>query len=612
MNRFAFALLVVSGFLALVVEGQHETALRQPLKRAASSSVPQGHETMTQGRTNAGSAQVTLSNTMQQPQRQMQQGQYVPGNTLDSSSSLQLTRSSVGQSIASPSSSIRSSESNRSSRMYTNDAVSSLTSSSASSLAQSQGQVEDQRNNGGLRGSEPQILTRQTNSGTSQAIPGETSQSGLSLPASRQRSDGFEQTMSRSNAVQVSTADPGGSRTSLEGRVASADLVESQSSMLTSTTTNESDPTIETLEHSMESQYDTNKDIVDESTFTTLDRGEVTEQFMQPMEMTSPQELPDQVIYPDHVPGYATLATTSQIVPVSSSIVPESQAEAPLPKHGKFNVEEDAAECKPLQPQEIPVSPTWLSSYPGSGSKMTWRLIESVTGLSTGDDLDSNGQVANGVAVAVKTHYPSHSTEDVFRQSKLEGISRAILVLRNPMHALPAYFRFVYYVEQKNERASKAEQPPEEAWRAWLNNNFKSEVKLWVDHVRWWMANFTRENLHLLPYEYLSSPERGSDELQKVGHFLASVDPVVASHLLEPEKFCCVWETMVDRAEITASRERKKAVYMEGHLEAFIQALIPLRDEFKTFQEFFILMQEYLGNIVTEKLVLVEARTKQA
>lgn len=52
---------------------------------------------------------------------------------------------------------------------------------------------------------------------------------------------------------------------------------------------------------------------------------------------------------------------------------------------------------------------------------------------------------------------------------------------------------------------------------------------------------------------------------------------------------------------------------MLSFLETFFQALIvELQDECKIFHAFFILVQEYVGDIVAEKLVLVETRTMQA
>ena len=584
MKGFVFVLVAFAGFLVFAVDGQHEAALRQQVKEADSSAAATGRETIRQSRQNASGA-VPRSN-LQLPQTQTQQVGNVQDDALSSSVASHSMQSSVDQlsaSSLSQTSTPANNGSNLGSQLVKSKGVSSLQSPSA--LTQPQDQVGHPKSIGGLRGTEQQIQQFDN------LITLKESSGGLVSPNSL---EGEVASMSLAAAL------PTVSQPEL-----SSDLAGSQSSMVTAMTTTKS----EGAKHSGESRYHASG----ENAFATSERAAVTEETNQQAEVSSLQSSSGQVVYPEHVRGYATVATSLQKVPMSLSTESVSKLTKPTaPKHGRFHVEEDAAECKPLHPQEIPVSATWLSSYPGSGSKLAWRLIESVTGLSTGDDLDSNGQVANGVAVAVKTHFPSHSTEKVFTQSQLRSISRTILVLRNPMHAIPAFFRHVYFVEQKHERSNYLEQPPTDAWVAWLSDNFNSELKLWVEHVRWWMAYSKRENLHLLPYEYLSSPERGSDELQKVGNFLASADQVVASHLLEPEKFCCVWEKMVDRAAIATSRTRKNPLYTEIQLEALIQALVKMRDDNKTFHQFFVLMQEYLGDIVEEKKAVEAMATKQA
>ena len=52
-----------------------------------------------------------------------------------------------------------------------------------------------------------------------------------------------------------------------------------------------------------------------------------------------------------------------------------------------------------------PIPPTWQASTPGSGSRMTWSLIEALTGIRTNNDYNSQERGYERV-VAVKTHYP--------------------------------------------------------------------------------------------------------------------------------------------------------------------------------------------------------------
>ena len=36
-----------------------------------------------------------------------------------------------------------------------------------------------------------------------------------------------------------------------------------------------------------------------------------------------------------------------------------------------------------------PIAPTWQASFPGSGSRMTWSLVEALTGIRTNDDVSA-------------------------------------------------------------------------------------------------------------------------------------------------------------------------------------------------------------------------------
>ena len=53
-------------------------------------------------------------------------------------------------------------------------------------------------------------------------------------------------------------------------------------------------------------------------------------------------------------------------------------------------------------PPGIPI--TYAASYPGCGARMTWNLVEALTGMWTGDDWNNNGRGKD--VITVKTHYP--------------------------------------------------------------------------------------------------------------------------------------------------------------------------------------------------------------
>ena len=97
-----------------------------------------------------------------------------------------------------------------------------------------------------------------------------------------------------------------------------------------------------------------------------------------------------------------------------------------------------------------------FNAYPGSGAKMTWQLIEAMTGIVTGDDFNLNGHKN---IVSIKTYYPSNEGRPM---EGADDILRAILLIRNPLHSIPSYFNFLY--EYQNNLPGHSTKAPLEEW----------------------------------------------------------------------------------------------------------------------------------------------------
>ena len=85
---------------------------------------------------------------------------------------------------------------------------------------------------------------------------------------------------------------------------------------------------------------------------------------------------------------------------------------------------------------------TYAASYPGCGARMTWNLVEALTGLETGDDWNNNGRGEE--VITVKTHYPQSNGILVEFDEKIQ---RGFIVVRNPMKSIPSFFNHIYIVE---------------------------------------------------------------------------------------------------------------------------------------------------------------------
>lgn len=112
---------------------------------------------------------------------------------------------------------------------------------------------------------------------------------------------------------------------------------------------------------------------------------------------------------------------------------------------------------------------TYAASYPGCGARMSWNLVEALTGLETGDDWNNNGR--GDAVVTVKTHYPQSNGVRV----EFDGrIQRAFIVIRNPMHSIPSFFNHIY--EVRNHLSVHSERAPVEDWIKWRDAYLETEI----------------------------------------------------------------------------------------------------------------------------------------
>lgn len=219
-------------------------------------------------------------------------------------------------------------------------------------------------------------------------------------------------------------------------------------------------------------------------------------------------------------------------------------------------LEKDYGSCqiRTGQVPDHPVQSTFTASYPGSGAKMTWKLIEAMTGIVTGDDHQLNGH-AN--IVSIKTHYPSSEGKPI---PGAENIPRAMLLIRNPLHSIPSYFNFIY--EYQNNLPGHSTKAPLEEWITWRNGNFDRQVQVWRRHTEYWMDTYDKLHRMVIKYENLIDDENGSSEAAKIAEFLNRSDGVST---ISPQEVPCVWYSVIKykkrrRLEETANSTEVTAV----------------------------------------------------
>mmetsp|Transcript_2226 Transcript_2226/g.2059 ORF Transcript_2226/g.2059 Transcript_2226/m.2059 type:complete len:329 (-) Transcript_2226:137-1123(-) len=210
----------------------------------------------------------------------------------------------------------------------------------------------------------------------------------------------------------------------------------------------------------------------------------------------------------------------------------------PPPKRRQASVALKDGGCFVLPAQEPgpEVKPVFAASYPGSGARMTWNLIEALTGLVTGDEWYSNGRVKD--VVTVKTHHPHDQGRKIPWANEIE---RAFLLIRNPMKAIPSYHNFLYEFENKLENHST--RAPVEAWIKWRDQFFISQLEVWKNHMEFWLDSYDPKNRIVVPYEHLINPTQGPLVTEELNEFLGRGPGVTP---IPQESVKCVWGTVVN------------------------------------------------------------------
>ncbi len=193
------------------------------------------------------------------------------------------------------------------------------------------------------------------------------------------------------------------------------------------------------------------------------------------------------------------------------------------------------------QPPKNRIQTSYAASYPGCGARMTWNLIEALTGLWTGDDWDNNKRGHR--VVTVKTHYPHDAGKLV---SWDDRINRALVIIRNPMNAIPSFFNHIY--EIKNNLAIHSQRAPVGDWIEWRDRLAMSQVNKFAEFVDYWMERFDKSNHDriLISYETLTDDNDGPEEAIRISNFLSQsegVDPI------DIDLVPCIWRSVVKYKE---------------------------------------------------------------
>lgn len=206
---------------------------------------------------------------------------------------------------------------------------------------------------------------------------------------------------------------------------------------------------------------------------------------------------------------------------------------------------------------------TLLTSYPGSGKRLTWRLLEALTGTQTGDDWDLSEHGLE--TLTIKTSYPHYEGN----WSWGENMDQAIYLIRNPRWAIPSYHTMRYEIDYStgwmhsyvHRNFTYTMRPDVAEWEWWREHKFEREIALWAEHIDFWLQDGfldegTEQDEHceldmpdcrpkaIVQFEKLYDPATGPGEVDKMADVLDTVSLTVP-----PEGRSCVFNEVLKRKE---------------------------------------------------------------
>lgn len=211
-----------------------------------------------------------------------------------------------------------------------------------------------------------------------------------------------------------------------------------------------------------------------------------------------------------------------------------------------FYVAKHIVRCKYRRYCILPIAfdfhlPFPLSSPRNSCQKMTWKLIEALTGIVTGDEHVLNGHQWDRT-VSVKTHFPHEHGNAAMGMTTNEQFPRAVLLLRHPKDAIPSYFNYLYEVQ--HNLPGHSTRAPMEDWLRWRDANYEEQMIAWAQHADFWLSRYSDdpEKILVLGFEGLTDDRGGPASALGLAAFLDRSNGI---ETIDPEAVPCIWDKIV-------------------------------------------------------------------
>lgn len=154
------------------------------------------------------------------------------------------------------------------------------------------------------------------------------------------------------------------------------------------------------------------------------------------------------------------------------------------------------------------------ATYPRSGNSFFRKYFESITGLTTGNDIEckylvnlalqmqgfKGQEVVDNRVWIVKTHYPDGFSLELDFDS-----NKSILCVRNPLDVLASQFSFMFTWTHSKSMIQQFHLDFKDTWERMV----RYQIHKWAAFHRWWMQHAQKNNLPLyfFRYEDMISPD---------------------------------------------------------------------------------------------------------
>jgi len=260
----------------------------------------------------------------------------------------------------------------------------------------------------------------------------------------------------------------------------------------------------------------------------------------------------------------------------------------------KLSIDLGDGDCKWTEATPLPLDShphgTLVTSYPGSGMRVTWQQIEGLTGIQVGDDFKYSGPRVG----IIKTQWPHYQGIWSFGST----LDQVILVVRNPRWAIPSFHNILSEVDYAQDWLSVFEhiddvftkRAPLPNWIKWRDLKLDEELDLWAWHIDYYMEDgqqywddldyervgespfqFRTEDMkpwpkdfhciydidcmpkEVISYEKLRNYETGPNELRKIANTFRGKK---AMTVLSNEAVDCVWFETFLKADARQNDDR--------------------------------------------------------